>query len=241
MGVPEVVILNRGIMVLYEKRMNWEGIRNSLVTSSVLVGTLQDYSDHIPKRYRKNIFNKVAEFTSRISEVKHHDRVLDVGLCSFCLPEMLMYKAEDLFIAGIEQEAFTVRKARRKFKNYLCTGQVELKCAKPSHIPYPDNVFDKVYTIDNTIFNEIDPLACLKETYRVLKRNKSVFLSMILPMQYDNEKARLQQILSTFELSVMTLLIQAGFINVRFVRGYHSHINNSKFTFQSICVIGDKD
>ncbi len=235
------MILTGNRMVLYEKSITGYHFNNRSLSNTTTVDTLSDYTNSIPKRYRKSIFSKIAEFISMISDVKHHDRVLDVGLCNPCLPEMLMFKAEDLFIAGIEQEAFMVSKARVKFKDYLCTGQVELKCAKPSHIPYPDNIFDKVFAIDHAILKEDDPVACLKETYRVLKHNRSVFFSMVLPMQYDGERGRLQLIHSTFELSVMTLLIQAGFSNVRFVRGYHSYMHNKKINFQSICVIGDKD
>jgi ubiquinone/menaquinone biosynthesis C-methylase UbiE len=87
---------------------------------------------------------------------------------------------------------------------------MELKAGSSSHIPYPDNSFDKVCTI-NCIYFWPDPLNDLKEILRVMKDNGKLVISV-----YKKEKMQeLPQTRYGFRLysgnQFQDLFTQAGF------------------------------
>jgi SAM-dependent methyltransferase len=96
------------------------------------------------------------------------NRVLDVG----CGKAFLLYDftlaVEGIEIAGIDISSYAIAHAKEEARPYLDVGNA-------NHLPYPDNSFDLVYSI-NTLHNlyVFDLMAALKEIERVSRGGKYV-------------------------------------------------------------------
>ncbi|MFC0561907.1 class I SAM-dependent methyltransferase [Halalkalibacter alkalisediminis] len=71
-----------------------------------------------------------------------------------------------------------VKEARKLNKNYIDTGLMDITQSDIEDMPFNDNIFDKVYTVHTIYFwNDLDK--GLNETYRVLKQNGALYISIM--------------------------------------------------------------
>ena len=80
-------------------------------------------------------------------------------------------------ITGIDISKIMLKSARKNNRAYIKNGRLELLFANLDEIPFNDNHFDKVLTI-NTIYFWDDPDRCMQELYRVLKPGGVLLLGM---------------------------------------------------------------
>ena len=119
-------------------------------------------------RYIEGRWEKVAKKMAEHYQLKAEDKVLDIG----CGKGFLLYDftkvVPGLNINGCDISEYAIRNAKNEIKN-------KLKIANAIKLPYPDNYFDFVYSI-NTFHNlyNYDLECALKEMNRVSKHKQYI-------------------------------------------------------------------
>jgi ubiquinone/menaquinone biosynthesis C-methylase UbiE len=109
-------------------------------------------------------------------ELQDDDRVLDVGFGGGYLLCKMAEKVHRGLIAGIDSSPAMVENSQRRFRKAIHAGRMEIRCAQAEALPYPDEFFSKVSSV-NSIFYWSDPSAGLAEIYRLLENNGRVVLT----------------------------------------------------------------
>ena len=183
----------------------------------------------------------ITQFTYDQLQAQDGDNILEIGFGNGKLMDLLINKANDLFVAGIDFSDTMVQEARTHHAHNIEKGIVDIKHAGVDEIPYNNSFFDKICHI-NTLYFWADPLACAKETLRVLKKGGSIY-SGIRPKEqmehfpftqhgftfYDDQKA-------------IDLFKNAGFSSVNITKQKDPAImwNGEELQMDSVCVIATK-
>lgn len=101
-------------------------------------------------------------------DAKPDDRVLEIGFGPGTEIGLVARLGKRGLVAGIDPSEVMLRQASRRNRAYIREGQVELRLASMSAIPYPDCSFDKAFGINCIQFSP-DLLHDLAELRRVLK------------------------------------------------------------------------
>ncbi|WP_291864805.1 class I SAM-dependent methyltransferase [Maribacter sp.] len=111
-------------------------------------------------------------------KLKNNKRVLELGHgnCSH-LPDLLKEGAQ-LRYFGMEISEVMQKEAQRINASYVEKGQALFSLYDGQKIPYVLNFFDNVFSV-NTIYFWNNPVALLKEIYRVLKPNGKFVLTFV--------------------------------------------------------------
>jgi len=100
-------------------------------------------------------------------EIHQNDCVLEVGFGSGIDIRRVSEIAVDGFVAGVDHSPLMVEHASRRNRAAIEKGQVELQLACASKLPYPDDFFRKVFSINVAQFWP-DPVAVMLEMRRVV-------------------------------------------------------------------------
>lgn len=103
-------------------------------------------------------------------ELKPTDRVLDIGFGGGYLLDRMATKVTEGWLAGVDISPAMVANAEKRYRALIQSGKIELKCATVESIPYPDQHFTKVCSI-NSIFYWQDIKQGLIEIRRVLEKD----------------------------------------------------------------------
>jgi ubiquinone/menaquinone biosynthesis C-methylase UbiE len=107
-----------------------------------------------------------------------------------------------------------VAAAKRRNAAGVRAGKVDLRYGEVTHLPFADNFFDKIFSI-NSIYFWTKPLDALHEIRRVLKPGGTLILTFLPTERWENAPAATETFkpYSTAELS--ELLARTEFVNVR--------------------------
>jgi len=119
---------------------------------------------------------------------------------------------------GTETVSSKIQHVSQAMKEDMDTGTIELVSTTPDNLPFINNMFDVVLTVNDFFIWEDIPKA-LREVYRVL-RPSCLFLSCIQPQgTVSTSRMRVQQLGEKHvDLTLpmyMQLLCENGFIKVR--------------------------
>jgi ubiquinone/menaquinone biosynthesis C-methylase UbiE len=112
-----------------------------------------------------------------LMEIEPADVALEIGFGSGLLIAGLTERIATGFVAGIDVSDAMVRQASRRNRVALRNGRIELLQASILAIPYPDGMFDKVYSL-NTVHLWPEPESNLREVSRVLRPGGWLILGM---------------------------------------------------------------
>jgi ubiquinone/menaquinone biosynthesis C-methylase UbiE len=101
-------------------------------------------------------------------EIHQNDRILEIGFGSGIDVRRVSEMAVDGFVAGVDHSPVMVEQATRRNRAAIGKGQVELRLACASQLPFPDASFNKVFSINAAQF-WADPLVVMCEMRRVLR------------------------------------------------------------------------
>jgi ubiquinone/menaquinone biosynthesis C-methylase UbiE len=100
--------------------------------------------------------------------VREEDVILEVGAGPGVTLQSIVQRVPAGFVAGIDHSPTMIRQARKRNREGITAGKIEVLCASVDAIPFPDNHFDKVFTINSMMFWP-DRNIGLREVKRVLK------------------------------------------------------------------------
>lgn len=89
------------------------------------------------------------------------------------------------FVAGVDISERMVRMAARYNHKLLKEGRIRLLCGDCEALPYPDNHFDKIYSV-HTVYFWPHPARALQSIKRLLKKDGT----FLLAFKADGEKMR---------------------------------------------------
>ena len=143
-------------------------------------------------------------------DIQPTDSILEIGFGPGLAIHQIAQAATNGFVGGIDQSSVMLKQATKRNQAGIEAGRVELKQASVMRIPYPDNTFDKVLTV-NTLHHWPDRQEGLQEVQRVLKPDGIFFLIE------QPRSAATQAMLTELSTHLMAQLDENGFQAVRYV------------------------
>lgn len=142
---------------------------------------LYDIWNKVPVNYyqlgtKKNIFqriwhqHKIDSASKEMSNLKF-DTVLDVGSASGYMLNELSKKYAQAKYSGIDVYDKAIEYAKKQYPH------IDFKIASANKLPFKDSSFDLILFYE-TIEHVEDPVECLKEIKRVLKKDGTLILAM---------------------------------------------------------------
>jgi ubiquinone/menaquinone biosynthesis C-methylase UbiE len=125
-------------------------------------------------------------WTISLLDAKPADHILEIGFGSGLAIDRLAGVLTEGQIAGIDYSQTMVKAAKKRCARLLQPGRIDLRFGDAAHLPFPDESFDKAYSV-HSIYFWLQPEAALREIRRVLKLN-GVCVITLLPrhrMQED--------------------------------------------------------
>lgn len=153
---------------------------------------------------------RTNRFVVEMLDVQPRDHVLEIGFGPGAGIALLAARANLGFVAGVDPSSTMLAQASARNRALLRSGRAELKTGGVSAIPYREESFDKVCSVNNIYFwpSRADDL---REIGRIMKPGGTLALafrkepspdSPAEPPSFDPEEAR-------------RLLLAAGFRDVR--------------------------
>src|SRR6266852_6998340 len=142
-------------------------------------------------------------------DIHQNDRVLEVGFGSGIDVKRVSEMAIDGFVAGVDHSPVMVEQARRRNAAAIRKGLVEVSFGSASQLPYPDESFDKVFSINVAQF-WTDAIEPMREMRRVLRMGGLVAIAVQPRSQGASERTARETARSLVEN-----LRVAGFSEVR--------------------------
>src|SRR5690554_2068665 len=101
------------------------------------------------------------------------DKILELGhgICGHL--EYLLGRQEGLAYRGLDISVLMNDEAKKINKTLIKKNQAEFSIYDGIHIPFPNNCFDKIFTV-NTVYFWSEPASLLNEIYRVVKAGGTV-------------------------------------------------------------------
>src|SRR5690606_26100948 len=131
-------------------------------------------------QYPKGFFGKVlfawmtpktiahARWTADLLEIQPDDDIIEIGFGNGANIELLLQRATNGSVAGVEISKTAIEMASRKNARAISEGRVHLHLTQGNAFPFEDNVFDKACSVATAYVIE-DMGAIFREMFRVLK------------------------------------------------------------------------
>ena len=147
-------------------------------------------------------------------EVHPSDQVLDIGFGGGVSLDLLLSRMGEGRIVGVEVSDTMLARARAKYRSHLQAERLELAAGGVEDLPFEDNRFDRVCSI-NTVYFWPQPERGAAEIYRVLKPSGHLALAFRPP--HVLKKIKFTQHGFTYYSSdeIQSLLGGAGFHRIR--------------------------
>ncbi len=117
-------------------------------------------------------------WTISLLEVNPADRILEIGFGSGFAIERVAGMLREGRIAGVDFSATMVKAARRRYAKRIQQGRIDLRLGDAANLPFPDESFDKVYSV-HSIYFWPQSEAALGEIRRVLKPNGTCIVTLM--------------------------------------------------------------
>ena len=175
------------------------------------------YPSGIFGRLLMKLLNKgnanMNDFTFQQLDLQSKDAVLEIGFGGGYLLEKIIRSQIPHRLVGIDPQIDVINMGNQKFSQAIATGDLELQQASGDSLPYEDNTFSKICTV-NTVYFWSDPQAVLAECRRVLHPQGDLVICYNSPAFL--EQAKLTNYgFKTYEPEALSSLMQnSGFDRV---------------------------
>lgn len=124
-------------------------------------------------------------FTFNCMNISNNDKILEIGFGNGSFIRTILGKANNISYRGVELSKTMLEEATIVNQSYINDGVVELKLANVYDMPFENEFFDKVVTV-NTIYFFEDIEIAIKEIYRVLAKGGILCISMRSKEKFQN-------------------------------------------------------
>jgi ubiquinone/menaquinone biosynthesis C-methylase UbiE len=183
----------------------------------------------IMNRVNKSLINSTIE----LLQIEPHLRVLEIGFGGGTALSQIAARLRTGAVCGVDISPDLVHKAERRFRKEIAEGRVRVMSGGISQLPFSDNVFDRVFTI-NTIYFWPDPLQGMREICRVLRDEGRAIVSLRSKETMQNYAVTNYDFHLYLPEDAATLMREAGFRNVQVELRHEGTLTNE------VLVIGTK-
>lgn len=170
-------------------------------------------------------------WTVNLLNAQPADRILEIGFGPGYAIQEVSKKLTTGQIAGVDFSRAMVAAARRRNAGH--GGRVDLRYGDVTQLPFVDNFFDKVFSI-NCIYFWTEPAAALEEIRRVLKPGGVLIVTLLPTERWDNAPAANETFRPYSLVELRELFARLEYVNVQVV----ADVNRAN---RSNCsVIGEK-
>lgn len=157
-----------------------------------------------------NIMNQPQYKTLlRNININHNDVILDVGFGNGYLIKRILMQNPQL-VAGVEISDDMIKNVSKNNKKAIVNNQLNLLKANVENMPFTNNYFDKIYTV-NTIYFWQDINKGLSEIYRTLKSDGK-FYNLIYTKEWLDKIPYTQQGFNKYTLdSLLQIMLNNKF------------------------------
>jgi ubiquinone/menaquinone biosynthesis C-methylase UbiE len=145
--------------------------------------------------------------------LKANDQVLDVGFGGGYLIEKMLNKVTVGHVSGVDASAVMVEQCRRRFAQRIEAGVLDLHRAVVDSLPYPDECFHKVTSV-NSLFYWQDFCRAIREIRRVLATDGLLVLAYTCKHDLDKRGLSSLGLRSFTDDEVARTLQEDGFYDV---------------------------
>jgi arsenite methyltransferase len=172
------------------------------------------------------------DFVMEKLDLRPDDRALDVGCGGGYLLERMSAVIDGSRLAGVDRSQDMIRFCEKRFHSKIFDNKMVFQCASAEKIPFPEESFDKISTV-NMIFYVSDLPRALGEMHRVLRPGGR--LAVCFTRREDFAKKDFARHgLKTFEVpEIIELMSSAKF------RGHRAWSGEDRWR-RFYCVIGEK-
>ncbi|MBA2285446.1 MAG: class I SAM-dependent methyltransferase [Ktedonobacteraceae bacterium] len=172
-------------------------------------------------------------WTISLLDLKPEDQILELGFGAGRAIELVAAQASNGHIAGIDLSQDMLRAASRRNARAIKAGQVALYHGDLSTLPFADNQFDKVFSIQ-TLYFWPDPPRALAEIFRVLKAGALLVVTLSTGKIDPDEVTGLERYQMVLEEQLIPAMKQLGFTEASIKQGPASR------QFKTTALIGAK-
>jgi SAM-dependent methyltransferase len=152
-----------------------------------------------------------------------HDRVLEIGFGGGYLLKRIAHITTEGLIAGVDASSTMVERCREKFKPRIETDRLELKTASAESLPFPDNYFNKICSV-NSIFYWQNPTIVFSEIQRVLTDEGVLVLCFTCKDSMKNKGFAQEDKVNLYEIDdVRQMMKTAGFADISVHKAMDKH------------------
>lgn len=152
-------------------------------------------------------------------KIRENDRILDIGCGGGATLKRMSEQMHDGHLTGVDYSTTSLELSAKTNAEALQQGKLDLVEASVEKLPFADNTFDKIITVESFYFWPA-PAENLKEVYRVLKE-QGTFLLVADIYRKENLSEQVKENIQRFHLFNPTpeefrqLLKNAGFQEIR--------------------------
>ena len=172
-------------------------------------------------------------WTISLLDIQPQDQILELGFGAGRAIELVAAQASNVYVSGIDISQTMVRAASRRNARAIKAGRVTLHLGDLTNLPFPDNQFDKVFSIQ-TLYFWPDSQRTLSEIFRVLKLGATLVITLSTGTIDTDEVTGLERYQLLLEEQVVPAMKQVGFTLVSIEQGPASR------QFKTTAVIGVK-
>ncbi|SFW15608.1 class I SAM-dependent methyltransferase [Ruminococcus flavefaciens] len=161
----------------------------------------------------------VTDWSLEFFEFRDEDKVLDIGCGGGETIRKISQKLKNGRIYGADYSELSVKLSTQHNVNDVKCGKVSVVEASVENLPFEDNFFDKIITVESFYFWP-DPQENLKEVYRVLAKGGRFLIVADINGdaeldETDIEGIQKYQLFNPTLAEFRTLLEKAGFTDVK--------------------------
>lgn len=183
-----------------------------------------------------SIFNIVnSDLNSLVKEILNpeiNDKILEIRFGSGKLIHEMAGIITEEIIERVDFSDTMLNQASKVNRKYISTSIVKLQEGECSNLPYDNESFDKLCSV-NTLYFLSEPDKCFLETFRILKHGRMIVIGFRDDKQMNHLNFN-RDIFNTYSLDeVDELLTNSGFSNAQIVK------KNGKW-LMSYCIVATK-
>ena len=174
-----------------------------------------------------------TDWTISLLDIQPEDSILELGFGAGRAIELVVANAPNGQISGIDISLAMVRAASRRNAQAIKAGRVTLRQGNLMTLPFSDNQFDKVFSIQ-TLYFWPEPQRALAEIFRVLKSGAMLVVTLSTGTTDPVEITGLEQYQLLLEEQIIPIMKQLSFTLTSIEQGPASR------QFKTTAVIGVK-
>jgi ubiquinone/menaquinone biosynthesis C-methylase UbiE len=179
---------------------------------------------------RENI--RMNQSTLDALDVNNNESILEIGFGGGGLLEMILKKNDSCIVHGADISPEMVSFCENKLKKYISKNRLRITCSSISNLPYGDESFSKVCSVNNLYFWP-NVENSLLEILRVLKKDGQVVITVETKISMEKHDCTKHNFRLLERSEIENSLNHVGFGNVE-------TFSCKSITYDYVAIIGRK-